>query len=355
MELDVGGVGRMWESGRRPRGAVLPSAAVLSKIGPHPDSVPTAEDVSDVRSHQPRRCPAMKRSETGSGLAQPRGPSTDQETAQRQLDLFAERGGVEPRHSPRTAASSATAPAVGTLSDDDLLELIPNAGSSNVEAVCAEVVSRSLRTAVPALEALWRRFSGFGIEKPLPEQLAVIDTLARLGGTDARAALKGIVLSKGLPASLLPAALEAATSAGLALPASFVGPLLDHEGAAVRGAAFALAASAHVPAERLHTSLFDRSAADRRAAAVALGLRGDSRARQPLFDELQRSPSPDVIEAVAAVWDDDAIVHLGRCARHHPRLAGAVLDALRDIGSPRAKVVARKLETHAGSSTLGGE
>ena len=334
---------------------MLPSAAVLSKIEPRPTRAPTAEDAFDVRSRQPRRCPAMKRSGTGSDPAQPPAPRADQETAQHQLDLFAERGEVEPRHSPRTAASSAPAPAVDTLPDDDLLELIPNAGPSNVETVCSEVVSRSLQAAVPALEALWRRFSGFGIEKPLREQLAVIDTLARLGGTDARSALKGIVLCKGLPASLLPVAVQAAASAGLALPAPFVGRLLDHEDPAVRGAAFALAASANVPADRLHAGLFARSAVDRRAAAVALGLRGDSRARQPLFEELVRSPSPEVIEAVAAVWDDDAIVHLGRCARHHPRLAGAVLDALRDIGSPRAKVVARKLETHAGSSTLGGE
>ena len=286
----------------------------------------------------------MKRSETGSGLAQPRAPRTDREASQRQLDLFAERGGVEPRHSAQTVASSAPAPAVDTLSDDDLLELIPNAGPSTVEAVCSEVVSRSLQAAVPALETLWRRFSGFGIEKPLREQLAVVDTLARLGGADARAALRRIVLWKGLPASLLPAALQAAASAGLALPAPFVDPLLDHENATVRETAFALAVSANVPADRLHASLFDRSAANRRAAAVALGLRGDPRARQPLFDELERSPSTEIIEAVATVWDDDAIVRLGRCARRHPRLAGPVLDALREIGSPRAEVVAKDVE-----------
>ena len=297
----------------------------------------------------------MKPSETGFDPAQPRAPRTDQETGQHQLDLFAERGGVEPRHSPQTAASSAPAPAVDTLSDDDLLELIPDAGPSNVETVCREVVSRSLQAAVPALEALWRRFLGFGIEKPLPEQLAVIDTLARLGSADARAALRRIVLWKGLPASLLPTALQTAVFAGLALPATFVTPLLDHGDATVRGAACALAASANVPADRLHACLFAPSAADRRAAAVALGLRGDSRARQPLFDELERSPSPEIIEAVAAVWDDDAIVHLGRCARLHPGLAGAALEALRDIGSPRAEVVARQVETHAGSSTPSGE
>ena len=250
MKLGGWGSGRIWAGARRSRGAMLPRAAVLSKIEPNPTRTPTSEDAFDVRSRQPRRCPAMKRSEKGSGLARPSVPRMDQETAQRQLDLFAERGGVEHRQFPQPAASSAPAPgpapapapAVDTLSDDDLLELIPNAGPSNVEVVCAEVLSRSLRAAVPALEALWRRFSGFGIEKPLREQLAVVDTLARLGGADARSALKGIVLWKGLPASLLPTALQAAVSAGLALPAPFVDPFLDHEDAAVRGAAFALAA-----------------------------------------------------------------------------------------------------------------
>ena len=297
----------------------------------------------------------MKPRGAGPVSPHPNPPHSDREASQHQLDLFAECGGVEPRHSPKAVASSAPAPAVDTLSDDDLLELVPNVGPSDVEAVCSEVVSRSLQAAVPALEALWRRFSGFGIEKPLREQLAVVDTLARLGGTDARSALRRIVLSKDLPASLLAAALQAAASAGLALPAPFVGSLLDHEDAAVRGAAFALAASANVPADRLHASLFDRSAANRRAAAVALGLRGDSRARQPLFDELARAPSPEIIEAVATVWDDDAIVHLGRCARNHPRLAGAVLDALHDIGSPRAAVVAKDVEAHVGCSTPGGD
>ena len=163
------------------------------------------------------------------------------------------------------------------------------------------------------------------------------------------------MLSKGLPASLLPAASQASASAGLALPAAFVGPLLDHEDAAVREAAFVLAARTDVPADRLREGLFDRSAANRRAAAVALGLRGDASVRRPLYDELARRPSTDVIEAITAVWDDDAIVHLGRCACRHPRLAGAVLDALRDIASPRAHTVARHLETSTERTTPDGQ
>ena len=292
----------------------------------------------------------MKPSDTGFAPPQPSPLRSDQEAAPSQLDLFAERGTVTPRHVPKPMASSTATP-VETLTDDELLELVPKAGPSNVEALCSRLVALSLEAAVPALEALWQRFAGFGIEKPLREQLAVVDTLARLGGTDGRSALRRIVVSTALPASLLPAALQAAAQAGLALPARFVGPLLDHGDAVVRGVAFALAAQADVSADRLREGLFDRSAENRRAAAVALGLRGDASARQPLYDELDRFPSTEVIEAITAVWDDDAIVHLGRCARRHPRFAGAVLDALRDIGNPRAETVASNLESTTGSST----
>ena len=207
---------------------------------------------------------------------------------------------------------------------------------------------------MPALEALWGRFVGFGIAKPLVEQLAVVNTLARLEGADARSALARIVLSKALPASLLPAALRGAAEARLALPARFVGPLLEHGDTAVRGAAFALAVRANVGADRLRGGLEDRSAANRRLAAVALGLRGDPNARQPLYDELARRPSRDVVEAITAVWDEDAIVHLGRCARRHPALAAVVLAALREIGTPRAEMVARHLGTSVGRSMPSG-
>ncbi len=295
-----------------------------------------------------------KRSDTGPAPPHS-GPSRpDREATPSQPDLFAERGTVRARRVPEPMASPAAAP-VETLSDDDLLESAEKAGPSNIEAVCSEIVSRSLEAAVPALKALWRRFAGFGVETPLREQLAVLDTLARLGGTDARSTLREIVLSKSLPASLLPAASRAAASAGLALPAAFVGPLLDHEDAAVRGAAFVLAARTDVPADRLREGLFDRSAANRRAAAVALGLRGDASARQPLCDELARQPSTEVIDAITAVWDDDAIVHLGRCARRHPQLAGAVVDALHDIASPRAHTVARHLKTGTGRTIPDGQ
>ena len=158
----------------------------------------------------------MKPSDTGPTPPQSGPLRSDREAMPNQLDLFAERGRVISRRAPEPMAPPAAAP-VETLSDDDLFESIQKAGPSSIEAVCSEVVSRSLEAAVPALDALWRRFAGFGVETPLREQLAVLDTLARLGGADARSTLREIVLSKGLPASLLPAALQASASAGLAL------------------------------------------------------------------------------------------------------------------------------------------
>ena len=230
------------------------------------------------------------------------GTSVDPAVGDRQPDLFDDHDGVEGEAARPPGVTAAGPPAA--LSDGELIAMVPQAGRSNVEALAAEVVSRSLAEAVPALKALWRRFSGFGVKVPYPEQRAVLSTLARLECEAARAALREIVLSKGLPSSLLPAAARAAAEAGLGLPAAFVAPLLANEDAAVREEAFALAVR-------------------------------------------------------AGIGDDDAIVHLGRCAERHPALAQSVLDALRDIKSTKADRLACRLEatllSPAARSCLTGE
>lgn len=193
--------------------------------------------------------------------------------AESQPDLFDERGLIDAGSVAvaARAAPEASADAAG-LSDAALVALLPQASMSNVEALCSEVLSRRLATAVPALENLWRRFTGFGMRVPLVQQRAVLGTLARLEDAHACTALRGIVLSKGLPASLLPLAMRAAAEAALSLPAGFVGPLLAHEDEAVRAAAFALAPRAGVPVELLREALSDSSAPVRRLAAIALGV-----------------------------------------------------------------------------------
>ena len=260
----------------------------------------------------------------------------------RQPDLFDGRGkddAVPEQGRPPCPLPAAPA----ALADDALIAALAEAGPSEVGAICSEIAARSLEGAVPALEAMWRRFAGFGIERPLAEQLAVLDALARLDRPVARAALRRIV-SGGVAESALPAALGAAMRAGLTLPAGFVAPLLDHADGAVRGAAFALADRARVAPDLLRQGLDDASPAIRRAAAIALAHRGDAAARETLLRELARSPSEALVDAIAAIADEDAMVHLGRCAVDCPALAPTVIGALRGMESPKAARLARRLE-----------
>lgn len=260
-----------------------------------------------------------------------------------QPDLFGERGLVEANRAPAPDSAEVGAQSAD-LSDDEVIALLPGATLSEVEALCAAAVSRSLEASVPALERLWRRFAGFGIDVPLVEQRAVLGALAALDCGPARSALKRIALSKSLPAAQLPLALRAAADAGLVLPAAFVGPLLEHGNPAVREPAYGLAPKAGVPGVLLRGGLDDPCVPVRRAAAIALGRRGDAGAREALIAELAVDPSRAVIEALAAIGDDGAIVHLGRCAERHPALFGAVVDALRDMESARAERLAGRLE-----------
>ena len=271
------------------------------------------------------------------------GNSIDPAAGNRQPDLFDDHGRVEGEVALPPSVLP-TGPAAAELTDGELIAMLPQAGRSNVEALSAEVVCRSLAEAVPALEALWHRFSGFGAEVPYPEQRAVLSALARLECEAARAALRRIVLSKELPASLLPAAARAAAEAGFGLPAAFVAPLLMHDDVAVREPAFALAVRAGIGGGRLRDGLTDPSPVVRRLAAIAMGMRGDAEARERLVDELERNPTAEVIEALAGIGDDDAIVHLGRCAERHPALAESVLDGLRDMESAKAERLVGRLE-----------
>ena len=96
--------------------------------------------------------------------------SPERPSVPRQPDLFDGRGKDDVVPEPgRSSRPLPAAPA--TLAE---------AGPSELGAICSEIGARSLERAVPALEALWRRFVGFGIERPLAEQLAVLAALARL-------------------------------------------------------------------------------------------------------------------------------------------------------------------------------
>lgn len=270
----------------------------------------------------------------------------------RQPDLFDEggRADADPRW---TGPARPAPPEPATLGDGELIGRLAVAGPSEIDALCEEIVARFLSAAVPALEALWRRFHGFGIDRPLREQRAVVETLARLEGPEARAALRRIVLSPSLPVPLLPTALRTAADAGLVLPSAFVAGFLDHDNLALRGAAFDLASAANVPAPRIRDGLSDGVASIRLAAAVALAHRGDASGRDVLIAELANAPSIAIMEALGTIGDDEAVVALGRCAMRHSDIAPVIIAILRDMDSPRAERLVGRLEADPERSNKG--
>lgn len=268
--------------------------------------------------------------------------SAGQATMSFQPDLFDDhhRGEAQPRSARRRTDAP---PDTAGFSDAELLAKLEEANPRDIERVCSEVLSRSLADAVPLLESLWRRFAGFGITKPFREQVCALRTLAGLDHGSARAALKDIILSEGLPASLHGVAVQAAAAARLTVPSEFLQPSLEHSDPDVRAAAFRLSHQAGLPADLLRAGLGDPSAAVRREAAIALGLLGLADARTFLLDELERQPSDTLIMALAAIGDEDAIVHLGRCAAAHPAHADLVADLLEEMDDPKALTVAARL------------
>lgn len=95
-----------------------------------------------------------------------KGNSDDPEARDRQPDLFDDRHGRVDGEAVPTPDTPPAGPAVAELSEGELIAMLPRADRTNVEALKDEVVSRALVEAVPALEALWRRFSGFVVKTP---------------------------------------------------------------------------------------------------------------------------------------------------------------------------------------------
>ena len=232
-------------------------------------------------------------------------------TGVRQTDLFGERGAVAP-----VAVRAERPPCPDRLSDEELLGRLPGARIAEAGPLCGLVVERGLGDrALLALKSLWRRFAGFGQDRLLPEQVAVVETLAKIGTAAAREMLAGIVMAPELPSVLLPRALRSALAVSLRLPGKFTGPLLAHGDPEIREFAIRLSALGKPEFEGLEACLADTQPAVRRAAAIVLGGFGRDRAKAVLLAELARHPTGDVVDALATIADDDIVVHLGPVCR----------------------------------------
>jgi HEAT repeats len=258
------------------------------------------------------------------------------EMAMQQLDLFAT-GGIRPtgvRDGPRCKPACVT-----KLSDAGLIESIPSAGLSDCAALTEEAARRGLRAAVPALEALCRRFKGFGLYRGVPEQISALRALAALGGPDAAAAVRRLIGAAVVQGPGLGEAVRAAASLCCRLPEDAAMALLRHADAEVRAAACWCVPNTGGVAAVLVELLGDLHRPVEMAAACALGRIGRAEARQGLLRQLRTAPCAEVIEAVTRLADEEVVVLLGRIARAHAALREAALAALEDIDTPRSAAV----------------
>lgn len=252
---------------------------------------------------------------------------------EKQLDLFSSRG-ADPDPAPAGGRDLHKAP--GDHDDGALLAAIPEAGVATAPALAAEAGRRRLSAAVPVLEALCRRFAGFGAEAKIPEQEAALRALGEIGGRPAAQAVARLIGRAAVQGPTLRTALAVASRLGAELPEARLVDLLRHDDPTVRAEACGCARHRPDTVPALIELVDDLHEAVHRAAACALGRIGRPEARPALQLLLDAAPSAAVIEALAGVADDDSLVLLGRLPETRPELTPAVLEALEALDSPRA-------------------
>ena len=248
--------------------------------------------------------------------------------------------GAQPGGAPRLDA--------GSLADEALVAAI--AGASLVESgpLAGEAARRRLAAAIPALEALCRRFTGFGGERLVPEQVAALTALAEIGGGEAGQAVARLIARRMVQGPTLAIALAAAVRLKLALPAETALPLLGDADPAVRADACRCLPRRPALVPALVALLADRHEPVRTAAACALGRMGRVEARPALHRLLQTAPGAEAIDAAIAVADEACCVSLGRIARSRSTLAAFAREALQAIDDPLAERILAGIERLAG-------
>nr|WP_294523604.1 HEAT repeat domain-containing protein [uncultured Rhodopila sp.] len=269
----------------------------------------------------------------------------------RQLDLF-DGGGVS-TEAPPPFAGSAGPVAASELDDAALIDAIARAGLRDYRDLTEEAVQRRLAEAIPALETLCRRFTGFGLTRPIPEQIAAVQAIASIGGSAASRAVAAIIADDVIRGPGFADAVHQAARLRCRLPDAVVLDLLRHPDSAMRadGASCAHRPRADIVA-LLADLLNDPHQAVARAAACALGRMGRGDAQPILLRLLAEQPSQEVIEAAAGIEDEAIIVLLGRIARTRPELAAAAMEALRDMEHGRATAIVASIEGSAGIRSI---
>jgi len=261
-----------------------------------------------------------------------------------QLDLFAA-AGVRREDPPSDLQPHREATPAADLTDAALVAAIPGAGLATCRALAEEAARRKLPAAVPALEALCRRFKGFGLQHRVPEQTASLQALAAIGGAAVGAAVRRIVVEEVVSGPGQRDAVHAAAALRCILPEATAAALLLHADPAIRAQVCRCAPRTGQIARLLCSLLEDLNQGVATAAAKALGHMGRIEARPWLARLLRQGPDAELIEAVTLVADEECVVLLGRIARQHAALRDSAVAALEAIETPRVAAILAALGT----------
>src|SRR5512132_2808218 len=276
----------------------------------------------------------------------------------RQLDLFSWGGVLPPSPARRSGTPGRAVPS--DLGDAALVAAITDASLADAPALAAEAGRRRLAAAIPALEDVCRRFAGFGIDRAIPEQVAALEALAVVGGPAAARAVARIITKGAVQGPAVRVAVAAAAQLDSDLPAAVVLALLRHSDRSVRAAACQCARTLSEAIPILVDLLDDLDSNVSGSAACALGHLGRPEARPALIRLLGTGPSPQVIDAVAPVADEDCVVLLAWIARtkpgspRRPRRTRSDRSPSRRTGSRRPGAIARSGKRRRDSGRVTG-
>ncbi len=250
-----------------------------------------------------------------------------------QLNLFDRSGPAETadcagrRDRPRSggyATLDATLDATG-LSRDALLAALergldgPTDDSRDLLALIAEVGRRREAAAAQIMVRVCRRHAGFDRERAVPEVAAALKALAAARAADGAPAILRLVENGALGHASVAAALLYFASVRYRSAAKLIRACLHHDEAGLRAAACALAAALAARSEtgRLSELLHDTRSEVADAALLALGGFGYRPVKKTLESRLQTAAVddiPGIVDALAAVSDEETAVCLGRRA-----------------------------------------
>jgi hypothetical protein len=262
-----------------------------------------------------------------------------------QLDLFSNAGGGLPGLSRPMGNEHPLS--AGEMDDAALIAALPDSSFSESTLLAAEAARRRLAAAVPALSALCRRFAGFGLHRPVTEQVAALQALTVIGGNHAARVVAEMIERGVVCGPTLSVAVRAATQLHAMLSAETLRSLMRQADPNVRADACRCAR----PSPELITSMVDLlgdgDPTVAKSAACALGRMGRVEARSLLKALLRKAPTPDVIDAISSIADEESMVLLGRIGRATPRLAEAALISLESIDDPRAATIAASIHSRS--------